>query len=132
MSHDKSKKHTFYQKSTCYSLVQACSAQFEVAVLWLVPAQSWGWRRFWHLLSSAGNTCLSSQSLVPVIAFRCHSFVSHSAYPSFWGLFGVMMWNGVLICGCSHSLKECAVTKEFCKHSLPVVSACNLLKYFRI
>jgi len=71
MSHDKSKKHT-YHKSTCYT-VQACSVQFEVDVLWLVPAQSWGWRRFWHLLSSAGNTCLSSQSLVPVITFRCHS-----------------------------------------------------------
>jgi len=29
-------------------------------------------------------------------------------------------------------LKESAVTKESCKHSLPVVSACNLLNYFHI
>jgi hypothetical protein len=29
-------------------------------------------------------------------------------------------------------LKECAVTKEFCKHSLPVLSACNLLTHFHI
>ena len=29
-------------------------------------------------------------------------------------------------------LKECAVTKEFCKHSLPVVNACNLLNNFYI
>jgi hypothetical protein len=29
-------------------------------------------------------------------------------------------------------LKECAVTKEFCKHSLPVVNACNLLNHFHI
>jgi hypothetical protein len=46
--------------------------QFEVAVLWLVPARSWGWRRCWHLLSRTGNTCLSIQSLVPVTTFRCH------------------------------------------------------------
>jgi hypothetical protein len=29
-------------------------------------------------------------------------------------------------------IKECVVTKEFCKHSLPVVSAWNLLNYFHI
>jgi hypothetical protein len=52
----------------------------------LVPARSWGWRHCWHLLSSAGNTCLSIQSLVLAVKFRCHFFVSHSAYPSFWGL----------------------------------------------
>jgi len=27
-------------------------------------------------------------------------------------------------------IKECAVTKEFCIYSLPVVSACNLLNHF--
>ena len=47
----------------------------------------WFWagdlRRSWRLLSSTGNTCLSIQSLVPVIAFRCHFFVAHSAYPTF-------------------------------------------------
>ena len=35
------------------------------------------------LLSSARNTCLSIDSLVPVITFRCHFSVAHSAYPSF-------------------------------------------------
>jgi hypothetical protein len=29
-------------------------------------------------------------------------------------------------------LKECAVTKEFCKHSLPVLNACNLFNHFHI
>jgi len=29
-------------------------------------------------------------------------------------------------------LKECAVTKEFCRHSLHVVNACNLLNHFHI
>jgi len=39
-----------------------------------------------HLLSSARNTCLSIESLVPVITFRCHFFVAHFTYPSFWAL----------------------------------------------
>jgi hypothetical protein len=42
-------------------------------------------------LSSAGNTCLSIQSLVLADKFRCRFYVSHSAYPSFWGL---MMTEG--------------------------------------
>jgi hypothetical protein len=29
-------------------------------------------------------------------------------------------------------IQECAVTKEFCKHSLPIASACNLLSHFHI
>jgi len=29
-------------------------------------------------------------------------------------------------------LKKCAVTKEFCRHSLPVANACNLLDPFHI
>jgi hypothetical protein len=29
-------------------------------------------------------------------------------------------------------LQECPVTKEFCKHSLPVVNSCNLLNHFCI
>jgi len=29
-------------------------------------------------------------------------------------------------------LKKCAFTKEFCKHSLLVVSVCNLLNHFHI
>jgi len=29
-------------------------------------------------------------------------------------------------------LEECALNKEFCKHSLPVVNACNLLTHFHI
>ena len=37
-------------------------------------------------LASAETTCLSFRSLVLVITFRCHSYVSHSAYPTFWGL----------------------------------------------
>jgi hypothetical protein len=63
--------------------VKACSVQFEVAALWLVPARSWGWRRCWHLLSTAGNTCLSIQSLVLADKFRCHFFVSQSNYRGF-------------------------------------------------
>jgi hypothetical protein len=39
-----------------------------------------------HVLSSARNTFLSIESQVPVITFRCHFFVAHSAYPSFWAL----------------------------------------------
>jgi len=45
--------------------------------------RSYDLRLCWHLLSLAGNTCLSIQSLVPVITFRCYFIVAHSAYPSF-------------------------------------------------
>jgi hypothetical protein len=62
------------------------SAQFEVAVFWLVPA-CWSVSRIrrvcWHLLPSGGHTCFSNLSQVLRITFRCHSFVAHSAYPSF-------------------------------------------------
>jgi hypothetical protein len=44
------------------------------------------WRRCRQMLSAAGNTCLSIQSPVPVITFRCHFFVAHSYCPSFLGL----------------------------------------------
>ena len=43
-------------------------------------------RLCWHLLVIAGIAYLSIQSLVPVIKFRCHFFVAHSTYPSFWAL----------------------------------------------
>ena len=63
------------------------SFQIEVAVLRLVPAA----RNIMWLatvltpLSTAENTCLSIQSLVLVTTFRCHAFVSLSAYPTFCG-----------------------------------------------
>ena len=65
------------------------SVQFEVAVLRLAPAA--GRAIMWLAtvltpLSTTENTCLSIQSLVLVTTFRCHFFVSHSAYPTFWGL----------------------------------------------
>jgi len=71
-----------------------CSADLWVSTIWnsrpvIGPGRSL--RRCWHLLSWAGNTRLSIPrfdpwSLVRVITFRCHFFVAHSAYPSFWGL----------------------------------------------
>jgi hypothetical protein len=45
-------------------------------------------RRCWHLLSWAGNTCLSIQSVVPVIAFRCHLFVFPLRLSQFLGAVG--------------------------------------------
>jgi hypothetical protein len=79
MSHDKLSTNTGNLSSPCHHLeLQAWLVQFEVAVL-----HSWDWRRFWHLFSSLENTCLSIQSLVLTVTFRCHFFVSHSAYPSF-------------------------------------------------
>jgi len=37
-------------------------------------------------LSVTGNTCLSIQSLVHVMAFRCQAFVAQSPYATFCGL----------------------------------------------
>ena len=51
-------------------------------------------RLLWHLLSAAGNICLSIQSVVHVATFRCHFFVAHSAYPSFTGVRGTMDHRG--------------------------------------
>jgi hypothetical protein len=69
--------------------------RFEVAVLWFVPVRSWGWRRWWHVLSLTGNTCLSIQSLVPVTIFRCHFLVSHRPYLSYtpWTYVSMNGWS---------------------------------------
>ena len=90
MSHDKSPTHT--PASTDQPATRTTSVFRTIwssrPVIGSGPKlwRSCDLRRSWHLLSWAANTCLSNQSLVPVIAFRCHFFVSHSAYPSFWEL----------------------------------------------
>ena len=92
MSHDKSQKtHLLAQ----IHLLLSASAQYK-RVRYNLKLPSCVWFRpetkaiMWlaTLLTPvvAGRKYIPLQSLVPVTTFRCHFFVSHPAYPSFWGL----------------------------------------------
>jgi len=91
MSHDKSQKtHLLAQ----IHLLLSASAQYK-RVRYNLKLPSCVWFRpetkaiMWlaTLLTPvvAGRKYIPLQSLVPVTTFRCHFFVSHPAYPSFWG-----------------------------------------------
>ena len=71
-------------------------------------------RLCWHLLSSAGNTCLSIQSLVLVMTFRCHFFVAHSAYPSFW--------VSTVICTADYYLWICTACRGLGRPPTPLIA----------
>ena len=67
-------KYTSRRQSVVYSDV-LWSPQSKVGVLVWFRSQhrrSFDSLLFWHLLRSAGNSCLSIQSLVPWVTNRCH------------------------------------------------------------
>jgi len=83
---------------TCTQLHEAWSVEPSCDWSLLQPRRSCDLQLSWHLLSAAGNTCLSVQSLVHVITFRCHFLVAHSAYPIVTGVYvGVDMPHAVML-----------------------------------